>query len=319
MLMKPIFLVSQPRSGSTMLQAVLSNHAAIATRSEPWLQLLQAPFIDPNLIRAPFDWKITVDAADKVEAGGRCLKEVRAALQATIDQFYKRSAESDQAEYFLDKTPRYYYILEDLYQQYPDAQFLVLYRNPVSVLASIQKTWLSKKRFESLYDYAGDLIDAPRLMDAFVAQHADSDRVMTVEYEHLVTTPNAAFSSIFDWLGLEYSDALLHYGGNDTYTGKYGDPTGVKQGEVTARPKLPAKRCEQALPNKRLAQLAAGLADFYQQKGYTYAGADQWQGARPTREFNRFLREHQLRQSKTLPTQACFRLLLDRLMLRLGL
>lgn len=317
--MKPIFLVSQPRSGSTMLQAVLSNHAAISTRSEPWLQLLRAPFTDPNLVCAPFDWKITVDAADQVESQGRCLNELRAALRHTIDQFYQRSADQDQAEYFLDKTPRYYYILEELYQQYPEAQFLVLYRNPVSVLASIHKTWLSQKRFESLYDYAGDLIDAPRLMDAFVAQHGDSERVMTVEYEHLVSTPNTAFSAIFNWLGLEYSDALLSYGENETYTGKYGDPTGVKQGQVRAAQKSPVKRFEQALPNKRLAQLAAGLADFYQQQGYTYSGADQWQGARPTREFNRFLREHQLRQSKTLPTQACFRLLLDRLMLRLGL
>jgi hypothetical protein len=316
--MKHLFLVSQPRSGSTMLQAVLSNHMAIATRSEPWLQLLQAPFLNPDLMRAPFDWKITVDAVNEVEAEGRCLKNVQSALRTTIDQYYEASTEQS-ADYFLDKTPRYYYILEELYTQYPDAQFLVLYRNPVSVLASIHKTWLSEKRFESLYDYAGDLIDAPRLMDAFVTKHGADERVMTVKYEQLVTTPSSAFTSIFEWLGLEYSDALLSYGGNTAYTGKYGDPSGVQQGRVEARiPKL-QKQFSEVFPNKRLANLASGLAVFYQREGYIYSGGEEWEPARKTREFERFLREHQMRGRKTIPTRACIRLLMDRLLVRFGL
>jgi len=300
-----------------MLQAVLSNHSAIATRSEPWVQLLQAPLLNPDLVRAPFDWKITVDAVGEVEEGGTCLLDAKAALKGVADKLYSEAACG--ADFFLDKTPRYYYILEELYTQYPDAQFLVLYRNPVSVLASIHKTWLSEKRFESLYDYAGDLIDAPRLMDAFVAEHGGDDRVMAVEYEELVTTPSSAFASIFEWLGLEYSDALLSYGGNTAYTGKYGDPSGVQQGKVEARsPKL-QKQFNEVFPNKRLAHLASGLAAFYQREGYTYSGSDEWEAAAQTREFARFLREHQMRQQKAIPTRACIRLLMDRLMVRLGL
>ena len=302
-----------------MLQAVLSNHSAIATRSEPWVQLLQAPFLNPDLIRAPFDWKIAVDAVNEVEAEGRCLKDVQSALRSAIDTFYEEPAGQTHADDFLDKTPRYYYILDELYEQYPDAQFLVLYRNPVSVLASIHKTWLSEKRFESLYDYAGDLIDAPRLMDAFVAKHGGEDRVMAVEYEELVTTPSSAFASIFEWLGLEYFDALLSYGGNTAYIGKYGDPSGVQQGKVEARtPKL-QKPFSEAFANKRLANLASGLAAFYQREGYTYSGGDEWEASAQTREFARFLREHQMRQQKAIPTRACIRLLIDRLMVRFGL
>ena len=301
-----------------MLQAVLSNHTAIATRSEPWVQLLQAPFLNPDLIRAPFDWKIAVDAVNEVEAEGRCLKDVQSALRATIDQFYEQSTEQS-ADYFLDKTPRYYYILEELYAQYPDAQFLVLYRNPVSVLASIHKTWLSEKRFESLYDYAGDLIDAPRLMDAFVAKHGGDDRVMTVEYEQLIAEPESAFPDIFEWLGLEYSDELLSYGENTSYAGKYGDPVGVQRGQVEARKPKRDKRFIEAFPSKRLANLASGLAYFYQQQNYTYSGAEEWTAPRRTRAFDRFLREHQMRGRKTIPTRACIRLLMDRLLVRLGL
>ena len=37
-----IFLISQPRSGSTLLQAILGGHPDIHTCSEPWIAL---PFI----------------------------------------------------------------------------------------------------------------------------------------------------------------------------------------------------------------------------------------------------------------------------------
>ncbi len=302
-----------------MLQAVLSNHTAIATRSEPWVQLLQAPLLNPDLVRAPFDWKITVDAVGKVEEGEKCLLDAKAALKGVADKLYSEAAEACGADYFLDKTPRYYYMLEELYALYPDAQFLILYRNPVSVLASIHKTWLSEKPFESLYDYSGDLIDAPRLMDEFSKAHGASDRVMTVAYEQLTQDPKAAFAGIFSWLGLEFSEDLLSYDENASYSGKYGDPVGVKRGRVEAHPATQVKQYTDVLLNKRLANLAAGLAAFYQQQGFTIPGKGHWQAPRRTREFDRFLRVHQLKSRKNISTRACIQCIIDRLMVRLGL
>ena len=37
--MKPIFIVSFPRSGSTLLQRILSTSSDIATAPEPWVAL----------------------------------------------------------------------------------------------------------------------------------------------------------------------------------------------------------------------------------------------------------------------------------------
>ncbi|MBK7454917.1 MAG: sulfotransferase [Anaerolineales bacterium] len=41
---QPIFILSLPRTGSTLLQRLLSSHAAISTTPEPWLLL---PFLHP--------------------------------------------------------------------------------------------------------------------------------------------------------------------------------------------------------------------------------------------------------------------------------
>ena len=39
---KLIFIISQPRSGSTLLQSLLSNNDFVATTSEPWILI---PFL----------------------------------------------------------------------------------------------------------------------------------------------------------------------------------------------------------------------------------------------------------------------------------
>jgi len=302
-----------------MLQAVLSNHTAIATRSEPWLQLLQAPFINPDLMRAPFDWKIAVDAANEVEPEGRCLKDVQSALRSAIDQFYEQSTEQSHADYFLDKTPRYYYMLNELYTMYPDALFLVLLRHPASVFASIYKTWLCEKPESALYDYAGDLIDAPRLMRDFITVNGDSKRVLTVEYEELTQNPNAAFADIFSWLGLDFSEDMLSYGDNSSYIGKYGDPVGVQRGKVVARQPIKGKKYSDIIPDRRLANLASGLTDYCKDQGYPCPGGDEWQGSKPTKEFKRFLRMHQLRNKKQFSLRDGVHLILDNVSERLGL
>ena len=35
----PIFIISLPRSGSTLLQRILTSHESVASASEPWLLL----------------------------------------------------------------------------------------------------------------------------------------------------------------------------------------------------------------------------------------------------------------------------------------
>ncbi|WP_189477523.1 sulfotransferase [Halioglobus pacificus] len=37
-----IFLISQPRSGSTLTQRLIATHEEVFTRSEPWLMLRAA-------------------------------------------------------------------------------------------------------------------------------------------------------------------------------------------------------------------------------------------------------------------------------------
>ena len=48
---------------------------------------------------------------------------------------------SHEAKYFLDKTPKYHFIAEDIVHLFPEGKFIFLWRNPLSILSSIIETW----------------------------------------------------------------------------------------------------------------------------------------------------------------------------------
>jgi hypothetical protein len=46
---------------------------------------------------------------------------------------YTRAA--GEARYFLDKTPRYHYVVDDLFRVFPEAKTIFLWRNPLAIVA----------------------------------------------------------------------------------------------------------------------------------------------------------------------------------------
>jgi len=316
--MKLIFLVSQPRSGSTMLQAVLSNHSAITTSSEPWVQLMQVPFSAPELVKTPFDWNLTMDAVNSFSKIDHYPCQAEKLLKQIADDFYAKSLGKAEAQFFLDKTPRYYFILEHLFKSYPDAYFLILQRHPASVLASICSTWVEREPYNPIEYYSSDLIDAPKHIASFMNKYGDETRVKEVSYEDLLRVPDESFASIFQWLGLDYSESLLNYEENSTYRGKYGDPLGVKCGKVKADKTNTKKNYADVFPNKRHARLASGLTDYYLQQGYKVSGANHWEKAHKTREFSYYMKMHKLKQQNSLSGSDCCYLLFHKLRAKLG-
>jgi hypothetical protein len=43
-----VFIISQPRAGSTLLQRILDSHSKVCSPPEPWVMLLMRPNIALN-------------------------------------------------------------------------------------------------------------------------------------------------------------------------------------------------------------------------------------------------------------------------------
>jgi hypothetical protein len=317
--MKHFFLVSLPRSGSTMTQAVLSNHGSIATVPEPWIQLLAQSFNRPDLVRSKFEWQLGVEALDRCSSDQDWVGLAGDRLHDLADQLYCEACEGSDATYFLDKTPRYYYILEELYARYPDAKFLILTRNLTSVLLSVYKTWIKQGSPLGLDRYLGDLFEGPRCLSDFIQKHGDSKRVHSVSYESILAEPLVAFQRIFEWLELDFDPALLNYEGNAQYQGKFGDPTGVQRGGVINQTVPTGRKFAEAFPDREWAQLAAGLADYALQEGVLNPHAEQWELGKSTAAFKRLQRRYTiLYRDRGIPgAKESFMLLVDGFIRRL--
>lgn len=222
-----IFLVSQPRAGSTLLQRILGAHAAIHTTAEPWLMLhpLYARRADGHT--AEYDATLAQTAVDdfvRTLPDGEAV--YREALRGMALALYGTAVAAAGKTLFLDKTPRYYFILPELAALFPQARFILLLRNPLAVLNSILNTHV-KGHWPLLSRYREDLLTAPERLLA--AQAALGARAHTVRYEALVREPEARVTALCDWLEVPFDAAMIEYGRAARPQGSMGDATGIEQ------------------------------------------------------------------------------------------
>ena len=219
-----IFIISQPRSGSTLTQRIIGSHPRVYTRSEPWVLLHSLYSLKQKGFQAEFDtdiWRPAFnDFIDHLPHGAR--RGYVKSLRRMHLNLYANYLTSTGKQIFLDKTPRYYFIIDELYEVFPNAKFILLLRNPLAVLYSILKTWIGDD-FPLLARHRHDLITAIEKEVEFAL--ADQQNKCVVRYEDLLADPTVTVQKICDYAELENSDDMIRsYFSDNISDWKYGDP-----------------------------------------------------------------------------------------------
>src|SRR3954471_7607534 len=194
---RPVFVLSLPRSGSTLLQRMLATHPEVATASEPWVLLPQLYALRERGAVAEYGHRTAARAiADFSDSlpGGRAayLAEVRRSVMALYEQA------AGEAAWFLDKTPRYHLVVDEIMELFPDARFVFLWRNPLAVAASMIESFGRGHWNLERYD-----VDLHGGLDRLIAAHERRDpRAVAVRFEDVVADPAAGTRAIFDLLEL---------------------------------------------------------------------------------------------------------------------
>lgn len=226
---QPVFLLSLPRSGSTLVQRVLAAHPDVATAAEPWVALPQIAALRAGGTEAAYDHGT---AARAIEEFARALPGGRdrylARVRELLEGLYADAAGSGE-RWFVDKTPRYHLIVEELLALFPEAPFVLLWRNPLDVVASMTATWHDHRWYP--YRHGIDLFDGlTALVDA---QSVHPARLTVVRYEDLVTGP-AAWEPIAGRLGISIDQALLDAGASSRLEAFAGDPSQARTAVVSS-------------------------------------------------------------------------------------
>jgi LPS sulfotransferase NodH len=215
---KLVFLFSLPRSGSTILSLLMGNHSTILCPPEPWFLLKLSALTEPGNVNSVFDDDWATIGTSEFLSEDAFLQAARAFATATYNWHLKEA----QKTIFVDKTPRYYHIIEFIEALFPKAHKIWLQRDPLDVALSYVNNWgvgidviVGRQVTAASLDFAIGLF---RLADYF---DTPSPLKMELQYEAVVRDPTASLVQVCDFLGVEYEDAMLNYANNEAVLDHY--------------------------------------------------------------------------------------------------
>lgn len=223
----PIFLLSMPRSGSTLCQRILASDVHIASAAEPTLLLPLLYMIKEQSVYSSYDHRYTARAVhDFCQSLPNGRRDYQESVHDFVLQLYAKAA-GDNVCYFLDKTPKYHLIVDELLELFPEAKVIFLWRNPLAIIASLMRTWGGNGGRWNLQHFRIDLYEGlPKLVDTYERYR---DRVFAVRYEDLVQAPHEHWPEVFSYLNLPFDPNVLTEFAKVEMAGRVQDPNVTKQ------------------------------------------------------------------------------------------
>jgi len=181
---RPIFIVGMIRSGTTLLEQIVSSHSEVHGGGELrfWMEN------GPGALRQP-----------------EHLADLGEAYLAATDRL------ADGNRFLTDKMPLNLRFLGLIHSAFPNARILHINRDPMDTCFSIFATpFTDPPLFSYNLAHIGTVYrEYARLMDHWRTV-LPADRFLEVSYESLVTESENEARRIIEYLGLQWEDACLH-------------------------------------------------------------------------------------------------------------
>ncbi|WDE11407.1 tetratricopeptide repeat-containing sulfotransferase family protein [Thalassomonas haliotis] len=197
----PIFVLGLPRTGSTLVEQILSSHSQIDGTLElpnilAYVQELNGRKFKHTNARYP---KVLAElsAEELAHFGQRYLKET---------QIHRKGA-----AYFIDKMPNNFRHIGLIKSILPNAKIIDTRREPLSCCFSVYK-----QLFAEGQEFSYSFDDIAKYYQGYVALMAHWHRVypeqiLTLNYESLVASPTETITRLFDYIGLPLEPGCLEF------------------------------------------------------------------------------------------------------------
>lgn len=214
-----VFLLSSPRSGSTLLRVMLAGHPDLFCPPELHLlpfdtlperhAALGGSYLEEGLQRALMElMQLDADAVQPLLADWM---ERKASVQAVYDKLQQLA----KNRLLVDKSPTYSLSLTALKRAellFENAKFIHLVRHPYAVVDSFVKNRMHKifnLEPENPYQLAEQVWDVSNRNIRTFLQDVDPQRHHVLRYEDLVTDPEGAMRQLCTFLDLPFDPAVL--------------------------------------------------------------------------------------------------------------
>jgi tetratricopeptide (TPR) repeat protein len=191
-----IFIVSLPRSGSTLIEQILASHSQVEGAGElPDLPLVLGE--ESRARGAPFPLWVGAMRPDDWDRLGRRYLE-------------RTSHWSKRRPVFTDKLPNNWQYIGAIRAMLPGARIVGVRRDPVETCFSCFRQFLYNNEYQRTFaDLAAFWHEFDRSLAAALAQHPAS--VFESVYEELVADPERRIRKLLDFCGLPFEPACLEF------------------------------------------------------------------------------------------------------------
>lgn len=205
-----IFIGGMPRSGTTLMRAMLDAH--------PLVRCGEETRVIPRILAMRFQWEKSAVEKKRLMEAGMTSEVIDTAISAFILEVIAKHGEA--APRLCNKDP--FTLKSSIYlkQLFPNARFLLLIRDGRAVVHSIITRKVTITGFD-LTSYSKCLKKWNQAMESMYSQciQVGPSRCMPVYYEKLVLQPEYWMRKILEFLDLEWDNRVLHH---EEYIGKPG-------------------------------------------------------------------------------------------------
>ena len=176
-----IFIVGMPRSGSTLLESILSMNSDVLDLGE--INIFEESYLEQK--------QIDEDSP-------------------LIDIYLKKlSVYKNKSNITTNKWLYNYQYAGIILSQIPEAKIFHCYRNPLDNILSIYRA-----NFESGNEYSSSLVDCTKIyldQEEVMSKYKERFRskIYDIDYDSLVNNPNKEIKSLISWLGWQWEDSYL--------------------------------------------------------------------------------------------------------------
>lgn len=209
-----VFLLCVPRSGSSLSTVMLQNHSEVFATQEMWflMSLYDLQFSQSR----PYGGREIVQQFFKGVLPGEMFEN---ACRAFALEVYNGLLQSSGGKMVVDKSPRYYYLLEFLDRLFPQSHRIWLVRNPLAIVSSYKKVYshrgASFNLMEDLLNPEFSIKMADITVGLFRYYHyfsAHHPLAYKLSYEQLVMDPKGQMERLCEFLGISYEEGIERYG-----------------------------------------------------------------------------------------------------------
>ena len=201
---QPIFIIGLPRTGTTLVERMLSNHTEVVSVGESnsfateLVKQIQEITVDESLSRLEL-----VERSKDID-------------YCKLGESYVKSTrpKHDDSLHFIDKLPLNFLYTGLIHLALPDSRLIHVTRNPMDTCYAIYK-----RLFKGAYPFSYELEELgkyylaySRLMDHW--HQLLPGKIFKISYEELISDPETQLRYLLDFCGLSWQDSCLNFQSN---------------------------------------------------------------------------------------------------------